>query len=453
MSSRTSRLARTAATLTATAVALAGTVLLGTGPAQAAQKRVETPYGFQGSAYGTRVTLGNDQGDVGSGPTAWSVLGCTKVAPVRHDKNGLVGQVNANDMVDVGAVTSVTSSYRRPRQQLFGSRSVNNVTDIVLGDPNGPRLEIGALRTVADTFARNGKLGAATDVVWSDLEIRLAPGDEPATGTPLDDLVDAVNKEADALALQVVQAAGAEGIEIPEVGKITFGWNRTPVSQRKGVAAASVFALRVDLANGSQVNLSRAWSKVLRDVPAGLFSGHAYASQATALSDTVKLGRLSMQPMACDGTDGTWQVNRSAGVDIPGALSINGLESAAYGVQRANGSGVAKTYSSLGSVNLGDGQLVLQAIRGHANIRQDRSGRIVGRNIQGTSIGYMEVDGEQMAPPTEDNPFVNDDFKVEVGIVDETLRGIGVTAVRITFLDGTGSILNLGNAKAIIRRR
>lgn len=451
--SRMPRLVRTAATVTATAVAVAGAVLLNATPAQAAQKRVETPFGFQGSAYGTRVTLGNDQGDVGSGPTAWSVLGCTKVAPVRHDKSGLVAKVNANDMIDVGAVTSVTSSYRRSRQQLFGSRSVNNVADIVLGDPAGPRLEIGALRTVANTFSRDGRLGAATDVMWSDLQLRLAPGDEPATGTPLDDLLEAVNQGADTLALQIVQAAGAEGIEIPEVGRITFGWRRTPVSQRKGVAAASVFALRVDLANGSQVNLSRAWSKVLRDVPAGLFSGHAYASQATALSDTVRLGRLSMQPMACDGTDGTWQVNRSTGVDIPGALSINALESAAYGVQRANGSGVAKTYSSVGSVNLGDGQLVLQAVRGHANIRQDRFGRIVGRNIQGTSIGYMAVNGEQVAPPTEDHPFVNDDFKVEVGIVDETLRGIGVTAVRITFLDGTGSVLDLGNAKAIIRRR
>ncbi len=441
---------RLAAATVATATIVSGMVVGAATSAQAAG-RGETPFAYQGSAYGTRVLAGTDQGSAGSGPTAWSVMGCTKAAPVRHTEHGVVGTLNANEMIDVGAVTSATSSYRAKAKALYGSRSVNTVADIVLGDPNGPRLEIGALKTIAKAYSRAGRLGSDTKVAWTDVELHLAPSDQPGTGTPLDDLVDAVNSGADAAALEIIEKAGA--IEIPQVGTVSFGWERTPVRERRGFAAASAYALKVELANGSTVNLSRAWSKIFTEVPAGVFSGNAYATEASVLGDGISIGRMAMQPLPCQGTGGKWQRNDVTGIDIPGLLRIGKVDSGTMGLQREVGTARAGTYSYLSSVELGDGALTLQGITGRANVRQNRDGRIVAKHINGTGIASMTVNGEEQVVPTPGNPFISDDFKVEVGLKIPTVRGIKVTAVRISLLDGSGTVLDLGNAKAKIERR
>lgn len=415
-------------------------------------KKRETPFAYQGSAYGTRVTLGNESGSISSGRTAWSILGCTKLAPVVHDQNGHVGKVNANEQIHVGAVTSQTTSYRNPQADLFGSKSTNKIVDVVLGDPQGPHLKIGALHTVADAFSKEDKLGAKTNITWTDLGIFVAPEDQPQTGTPLDQLIDAINNEADKAAMQILEAAGV--IEIPQVGTLTFGWKKTPVREKQGHAIANAYALRIDLANGSTVKLGRAWAKISKDVPAGVLTGYANATEAFALNDMVKSGRITQQPLQCRGTEGKEITNALARFHVPGAIDVRGANATVSGDQKQNGSAWVRNFANVAYVNLGDGQLVIEGIKAQGNIRQNKRGRIIRIDNEGTTLGSITSDGEpqQMPAPGEamEIPGV---ARLELPLPDVRKRVVHVTGLRITLLDGTGAVINLANVKAKINRR
>ncbi|MDX5319179.1 MAG: hypothetical protein LPK38_07525, partial [Actinomycetes bacterium] len=160
MRTRTNLLGRAAAAVTAAAVTLSGALVMTAAPAQAGLKKVETPFAYMGSAFGTRVTLGDPtMGGLSSGRTAWTVLGCTAMAPIRNTNDIASADLEQNSMIRVGAVESEVTSYRRPRKNLFGSRSTTRVAGLELGPEDGPRLRFGAFTTVANAFNRNGRFG------------------------------------------------------------------------------------------------------------------------------------------------------------------------------------------------------------------------------------------------------------------------------------------------------
>lgn len=291
LTSRTTLLKRAVATATAAGVALTGAVVLTAAPAQADLKKVETPYVYQGSAYGTRVTVGNaEEGGLSSGRTAWALLGCTALAPLRNERGSFGGKVNANSMVEVGAVDSVTSSYRRPKRKVYGSRSVNKVTDIVLGPEDGPHLTIAALTTTANAFNKRGDFRATArfDLVGVKA-VDIAPeGSE--TPEPLQDLLGAIDQADDQLVGAVIEGAGTDGIDIPGLGTIyPAGTARTPTSKR--AARSNAFGVRVELENGSTVTIGRAWAKIQIADPAGVFSGYAYGLEAVVADGALGASR------------------------------------------------------------------------------------------------------------------------------------------------------------------
>lgn len=262
MTSRTTLLKRAAASITAVGVALAGAAVLAATPSQAATKKYETPFAYQGSAYGTRVTAGDpNQGGVASGRTAWSVLGCTAMAPIRNDRGSNVGKVNANDFVEVGAVDSYTSSYRKPKLKVFGSRSVNKAADIVLGPEGGPQLRFAGLTTVAHAYNDKGRFRASADINLLGVEAEGIVPDGSETPGPLGELLDAVDQADDQVVEAVIEGAGTDGIDIPGLGTIyPAGTHKTPTS-RNG-ATANAFGIRVILENGSRIDIGRAWARI-----------------------------------------------------------------------------------------------------------------------------------------------------------------------------------------------
>ena len=447
MTTRSTLLKRAVASLTAAGTVLAGAVLLSTAPAEAALKKVPTPFNYQGSSWGTRVSVGDPQsGGLVSGRTAWSVLACTTMAPLTHDQGSFVGKVDAPDYISIGAVRSRTSSYRKPTVKVFGSKSVNKVADIVLGSQDGPRLTIGALTTVARAYHDNGHYRATTDLSLADLDTQNIT---PADGTPLDALVDAINAGKDQAATTIIETAGPDGITIPGLGTIYLAGKQT-TKIHSGYSSASAYGIRVELDNGSTVSIGRAWAKISDATPAGVFGGEAYALVGEAADGNLGIGRTPFQPLPCSGTDGEWRKNVRAEAGQAGSVQAAGLKAETYGRAYRDGRGVARARSALTTLTVGP--LEIKGVVGQVNVVQNKAGHIAARTKDGTTVGEILVNGEPQSIPTPGDPLVIDGVaRIEAGRLELLgTRGARIHALHIELLDGSGLVLDLGTARARI---
>jgi hypothetical protein len=454
--SRSTLLRRAAASITAAGVALSGAVVLTTAPAQGAVQRFETPFAFQASAYGTRVSLGDpNAGGLASGRTAWSQIGCTAMAPIRHDDGSDLARLNANSMIEVGAVTSTTTTYRKPRKKIFGTRAVNKVAGLTVGPDDGPRLKFGAFTTTAHAFNDSGKFRsqASFDVLRVE-HIGIAD-----SAGPLGELLDAINVGDNQLIEQIIAGAGTDGIDIPGLGTIyPAGTARTPRSRRG--ATANAFGIRIALENGSQVNIGRAWARIQSAHPAGVFAGHAYGLEAKLAEGVLGIGRTPYQKLPCIGTNGEWRRNALADLPQNQNLDAAALSAETFGKPFRDGRAIARSRATLAELVLAGGQLEIHNVIGQVNLFQNRRGRVVRRNIDGTQVGAVlfdsdgdgELDSQQVPAPGEQLEL--GDLAVITGAVTEKLgkRGLRVHALRVEMLDGTGLRLDLGTAKAKILR-
>lgn len=453
MSSRTTLLKRAAATVTAAGVALTGAVVLTTtaAPAEAAIKRIETPFAYQGSAYGTRVSLGDpNQGGLTSGPSAWSVLGCTAMAPTTHGNH--LAKVGVADGIRIGAVDSVTSDYRRPKLKTYGSRSVNKVADITLGSQDGPRLRIKSVRTVAHAFNAKGRFRAGADIDLAGVDLL---GPTPSGGdTPkeLQQLLGAIDKGDDQLVEAVIEGAGKNGIDIPGLGTVyPAGAQRTVTGARLSWAGA--YGIRVVLENGSRVDIGRAWAKIERAHPAGVFAGNAYAVQAVVGKGVLGIGKTPFQPLPCTGTGGEWRTNALAR-PRSGQLDASALKAETFGKPMRDGRAVARARSAVADIVLGGGALEIKGVVGQVNVVQNTRGKVVRRSIAGTRIGAIIANGDaQEIPAPGETLEIPGVATIKAGVRQNLgKRGVRVHALQVKLLDGTGLVLNIGNATAKILR-
>lgn len=455
------------AATTSLGLALSGAAFLS--PASAAQQQApalqETDYGYESTAYGTRVT--SEVAGLDSTRSAFSYLSCTRLAG-RKDAETLASVELPSDdpYIKVEGIESDTRTFTAKADDIAGGvTSSNRITKVRLGNSSTPRLIINGLRTRSTAWATvAGKLKTSNEISSSDIAIE-GITEEPGTGTPLDDLLDAVDGGIDEVVQALVDNGGA--IEIPGLGLVSFGFDRQVTKRR--FAAASSFVLRVNLygpdqaaggGDDSLVGIGRSWARINRDLPAGVMQGVGYGINAQLLEGIVQVGKLGEQPLPCNGTEGETYTAPTAGIDFAsaGQLVASGLQGRSFGEQGDSGKARAWTEGSVANLQLGP--LELRGIVGRANVAQDKSGRIVRNDIKGSSIGEIIVDGESQgaldpstagqAPPIE-IPGV---AKIEFFVKDRTNRGIKVSAVVITMLPDTPglSVVRLGNAAAHIKR-
>jgi hypothetical protein len=381
------------------------------------------------------------------------VLGCTTLAPLRHNNGSNVAKVNANDYIQVGAVDSLTSTYRRPTKKLFGSRSVNKVANIVLGPDGGPRLTIRALTTTANAFNKDGRFRATADINLLGVDALNISPDGSETPGPLGDLLDAIDQADDQLVEAVIQGAGTNGINIPGLGTVyPAGTAKTPHNRR--MAASNAFGIRVELDNGSRVTIGRAWAKIQIASPGAVFAGHAYGLEAVVADGALGIGRTPFQPLPCPGTNGKWRTNSLAEVPRNENLNAGVLRAETFGEPFRDGRAVARARSSVANLTLGGGALELQGVVGQVNVFQNKAGRVTRRNINGTRIGAIIADGEAQEIPAPGESLEIPGLAFIKAGVRKNLgkRGLRVYALRVELLDGTGLVLNIGAARAKIKR-
>jgi hypothetical protein len=429
-----------------------------------------TDYAFTAFAYGTKVKAA--AGELRSGRTAPSWIGCTRQAgKTKTNKVLAVDAPSNNPLIDLGAITSSSATFKRTGVP-GGTRSTSTIASIQLGAQNQqvptPRLTIKGLTTTATAWAtKDGKLHATTDSQVVDINLVV-----PSTGSPLDDgladLLDLVNGQVaptlDEVLALLKQNGGA--IEIPGLGKVELGYAHTAVGAHQAVALA--LSLRVTLygldgvaggGDDSTLKIGRSFARILGGMEHAVMGGMGWAADADLVGGTAHIGDIVPKSLPCQGTGGETRTTALASAGIPG-VSLAGLRARANGDIADNGRVKAWTEGSVAHVALGSGDMALtiDGVIGRVNLATDRQGRLVRRDVKGTTPGVLTFQGQSYTLPLGSAPALPDELaaliKIQVAVTSRPdRRSLRVTALRITLLDGTaaGTVVNLGNATASVR--
>jgi len=431
-----------------------------------------TDFAFTSFAYGTKVKAA--AGELRSGRTAPSWIGCTRQAGKSKANEVLaVDAPNNNPLIQLGAITSHSRTYKAKRQGIAaGTESTSTVANVVLGVQNPqvptPVLTINGLTTTATAWATtDGKLHAATDSSVLDINLVVPPTGTPLDG-PLQQLLELVNSQVAPTIDQVIDLLQQNGgaIEIPGLGKLELGYSRTGVGARQAVAMA--LSLRATLYGGdgvaggaddSTLKIGRSYAKIIGEMPFAVMGGSGWAADDDLVGGTAHIGDIVPKQLPCQGTDGQTRTKALASATIPG-VSLGTLQGRANGRITEIGKVRAWTEGSVAHVALGEGDMALtiDGVVGRVNLVTDRRGRLVRRDIAGTIPGILNFQGQSYTLPLGEAPELPAELaaliSIQTGVTDQSdARGLKVTALRITLLDGTaaGTVINLGNAKASIR--
>ena len=447
---------RTVALAAAGATALVGALTVAA-PAQADHTETTTTnYGLTARAFGSHADA--QPMGVSSTRTAMSFLGCTREAGI-HKRNFVAstgGEAGAT--LHVSGVENKTLTYQNKRR--VGSRGLSMIEEVILGDPEGANITITGLHTRAHAFAVKRK-----DTLHAESEYD-SVGISANTGTELDTVLN----EADATLgdlLTEIENEVNNNLIIPGLGEIKLGNKHNRVFKRAGIAKSNAVALRATLYGEDtmpggdddiEVILGKSRAFIFKDLPAGVMRGKAVPLHANLIGETLNVGRVNDLPLPCRGTDGKIKETATAGVNLGNADSIEAgeLTSRVFGKQNDNGSARAWTEARVTNFSLGDGELEINGIVGRVNVKTNRKGQIVRRNIAGSTIGELFIGGEEHEFPDPGEPLeIPDLAKLEFFVENPGTRGNRVTAVRITLLEGSdaGSVINLGQAQTYIMRR
>lgn len=382
--------------------------------AEAQRARVaQSHYAFSGSGFGSRV--GGGDVPAGSGTTAYQHIGCT-------NKTGL-SRTNAlaqQDLTGIGRLTGMrTRVWTTARRGVVTSHARHRIDRLSISTAAGTVAVTGITAAVRASHDAAGYHATTTGTVGA---ITLTPVVGPVT----------------------TFAAPTPGHPLSILGLVTLSVGTSVTHVGSTGAQASGSALKVEVApTGTKVVLARAHATIAGGVTFGLFHGRSNASQVSALDDSLRSGPQPLTIMPCQGTAGRAHSKSLAHADLAGVLSVDGLSSRDVGDQsatRAHGVEVGKvTHVRLGDV------LTVDGIVGRASVT--RTDHHVTRTARGTTAGTVTVNGVVTPFPRSGVLDVPGVATLERSIVHRTRTGISVTALRITLLDGSGAVIDLGQGQ------
>ena len=180
---------------------------------------------------------------------------------------------------------------------------------------------------------------------------------------------------------------------------------------------------------------------------ARLFSGLSAATQVTALNNLVKSGPQPLTRMPCQGTRGKEKGKNVAAVNLLPLIQVGAASTRQMGKQRP-GRAWGYEEARIAKVDLGGGQLVITGIQARANVERTREG--VTFDSKGTKFLTATVNGTEYSFPELDGLSIPGLVEIETGVVEELPSGLDVVAVRLTLLDGSGAVIDLGHARLLI---
>jgi hypothetical protein len=409
---------------------VAGIILLPGGPAHAAPvvpakaaaaAPRPTNFGLHAMGYGTYIKGGDLP--VQSGATGFAHIACTTLAGLDRS-NGLASV----DLPGLGTIDTLATRVKTIKKgRTVTAVSHHRLGGITLVESALGTLSLGAVESTARVWHNATGFHSETDIKVAGIVLTL-PGQDPEV---------------------VAVPTPGDPFEIPGVVRITLGEKLT--TRKPGLIFARAQGLLVEiLETNTKVKIALSRARMTDQVLNAIMSGSATGLKGTIADPVVNIGRTPVKPLPCEGTGGKIRSTKAVGLDIPGAIDVAAAQARVYGVQVGRRRAHAWTEATIAHVSLGGGAIEIDGIKARANVKR-RKGVLI-RNTRGTSTLTITVDGEPQTIPPGGVLEIPGVVKLEEKVTTMTRGGIGVVALRVTLLDGTGAVFDLGIARTQVKK-
>jgi hypothetical protein len=408
---------RRLAALLSLLVAMTGALVVGSSSPASAEKR-PVPFGMAAFGFGAKVKGGDLP--VSSGPIARAIVACNNVAGITRD--------NATATVDLpglGTIEGVeTKVWTRKNGDTVSTYARHTIADVVLFENVAGKLSITGISSWVRAW--HDSTGFHTDARTAVLGIKYKPPGLPATNLPLPSL--------------------GNPIVIPGVATIGIGGTTQVHGPHRAVAQATGLRVHLDPTN-TTVALARAVAR-MGEAPHGVYGGIAYGLKASVLGDIVGVGATPQVFMPCAGTEGEVLSSSIASVPLTGVLDA-GVAEVSEKTTHTDRANQGWEKATIAHVSLLGGQVTIDGVQARAFVKRVKGKRALTRSSQGTHTALITVNGTPVdLDQLLENPIeIPGLLKIEGNIVQKLKAGLQVTALRLTLLDGSGAVVDLGVAR------
>lgn len=382
------------------------------------KKATRTEFAYKAATYGSRVRGGDLPAS--SGTTSYQAIGCTNT--VNLDRSNDAASVQIPGLGSAKGVS--TRAWTERRHGVHSSYSTHDIAKIVLGASSVGQLSIKGLSSASRAYHDASGFHATTSTEIASITF------DPTNGAPQ----------------ELRLPTPGRPVVIPGLLEIRLGSEKRRADANHAKALADVLEVTL-VPTRTRVRVAHTAAQISRGVKHGLFAGRAAATEVRALTDLVKSGPQPLIKMGCQGTLGAVKGKDVAGVDLGPLLEVGAASTRQMGSQTG---GRARGYEEarVAKVDLGDGQLVITGIQGRAHVERSRQG--VKADTQGTTFLTATVNGTAYSFPELDGLTIPGLVEIETGVVTRSASGVDVIAVRLTLLDGSGAVVDLGHARLAI---
>lgn len=378
-----------------------------------------TTFAFKSSGYGTRMTGG--QVTAGSSTSGWRAIGCTNQAGRNRTNN--VGETTLSGL---GTASNVkTHLWTTSHNGVVASHSLHRIGQVTLVQTGLGSVSMSAITSRATASHDDSGFHATTTTHLGGLSFTPPVGPAQSFPAPTPD----------------------QPVTIPGVATIYAGQHTTRESATG--SAADAFALRVDvIPTGSHLKVAHSHAELSSGMTGGVFGGRAAATHVvSAFAGTTKGGPNPLTHMPCQGTYGKLKQKSLANGSLSDQLLFHNANSSVRGSQGSD-SAHGMSRASVGRTALGD-QVVVGGVVGKVSV--SRQGNKVTTSTKGTQLGTVTVNGQQQTFPKSGVLEIPGVMKLERAVVTRTHNGISVIGLRVTWLDGSGAVVDFGDASVKIR--
>ncbi|KAA1421681.1 hypothetical protein F0U44_05245 [Nocardioides humilatus] len=394
-------------------------------PTKAAAAPRPTNFGLHAMGYGTAIKGGDIP--LASGATGFAHITCTTLAGLNRS-NG-VAQVALPGLGNIDALTTKVATIKKGK--VVSAVSEHKLAGITLLETALGSLSLGAVSSSAKVWHDADGFHSEVDTQVAGIVLTL-PGQDP---------------------LVIAVPTLGTPIEIPGLLRITLGETKEVKKEHSIFARAQALLIEI-LPTNTRVKIALSRARMTDEVVNSIMSGYAAGLKGKVLNtgdnSLITIGRTPSKDLPCEGTDGVVKQTRTVGLNIPAVLDVGAATAQVYGVQWGRRRAKAWTQASIAHVSLAAGAIEIDGIQARANVKRT-PGKLV-RNTRGTKTLTITVNGEPQSLPPLGTIEIPGVVKIQEGVTTMVRGGIEVIALQITLLDGTGAVIDLGVARAQVKK-